>query len=137
MMNASSNIQRWHNPYHHSHHLSQIHSPIQISSTNFFISTSESGLIHLDDPGISKFIISSHTPRPCFIVFFEATKIHRKTELRLKEFRRDLISASFLEFSQSQSLLRPMQTNSLSVTPRPSIAEMVGDIMTLVFSHKA
>ncbi|KAG2271641.1 hypothetical protein Bca52824_066196 [Brassica carinata] len=25
----------------------------------------ESGLIHLDDHGISKFIISSHTPRPC------------------------------------------------------------------------
>ncbi|CAF2055986.1 unnamed protein product [Brassica oleracea var. botrytis] len=64
MMNASSNIQRWHNPYHHSHHLSQIQSPIQISSTNLFISTSESGLIHLDDHGISKFIISSHTPRP-------------------------------------------------------------------------
>ncbi|CAN6928200.1 unnamed protein product [Brassica oleracea] len=102
MMNASSNIQRWHNPYHHSHHLSQIQSPIQISSTNLFISTSESGLIHVDDHGISKFIISSHTRRPC------------KTELRLKEFRRDLISASFLEFSQSQSSLRPTQTNSVS-----------------------
>ncbi|WZZ32543.1 hypothetical protein YC2023_015944 [Brassica napus] len=35
-------------------------------------------------------------------------------KLRLKEFRRDLISASFLEFSQSQSSLRPTQTNSVS-----------------------
>ncbi|KAF2560301.1 hypothetical protein F2Q70_00015445 [Brassica cretica] len=99
--------------------LHKIQSPIQISSTNLFISTSESRLIHLDDHGISKFIISSHTPRPC------------KTELRLKEFRRDLISASFLEFSQSQSSLRPTQTNSIS---KRFAAEFVVDGVTTILS---
>ncbi|KAJ4887290.1 putative dolichyl-diphosphooligosaccharide--protein glycosyltransferase subunit 3B [Raphanus sativus] len=96
-------------------------------------SNSESGVIHLDDHGISKFLISSPTPRPySILVFFDATQLHSKTELRLQELRREfhLLSATFLaannngsdlnklffceiEFSQSQSSFKRFNVNAL------------------------
>ncbi|VVA93780.1 unnamed protein product [Arabis nemorensis] len=95
-------------------------------------STSESGVIHLDDHGISKFLISASTPRPySILVFFDATQLHSKSELRLQELRREfgIVSASFLannngsdstklffveiEFSQSQSSFQRFGVNAL------------------------
>ncbi|CAN7111552.1 unnamed protein product [Brassica rapa subsp. narinosa] len=95
-------------------------------------SNSESGVIHLDDHGISKFLISSPTPRPySILLFFDATQLHSKTELRLQELRREfgLVSATFLannngsdlnklffceiEFSRSQSSFQRFGVNAL------------------------
>ncbi|CAN8245156.1 unnamed protein product [Cochlearia groenlandica] len=97
-------------------------------------SASESGVIHLDDHGISKFLTSASTPRPySFLVFFDATQLHGKTELRLKELRREfaVVSDSFLaantdkksdqtklffveiEFSRSQSSFQLFGVNAL------------------------
>ncbi|KAL1226134.1 putative dolichyl-diphosphooligosaccharide--protein glycosyltransferase subunit 3B [Cardamine amara subsp. amara] len=97
-------------------------------------SNSESGVIHLDDHGISKFLTSASTPRPySILVFFDATQLHSKNELRLQELRREfgIVSASFLannnnngsnrnklffceiEFSQAQSSFQLFGVNAL------------------------
>ncbi|EOA35370.1 hypothetical protein CARUB_v10020563mg [Capsella rubella] len=95
-------------------------------------SATESGVIHLDDHGISKFLTSVSTPRPySLLVFFDATQLHSKSELRLPELRREfgIVSASFLannngsdgtklffceiEFSRSQSSFQLFGVNAL------------------------
>uniref|UniRef100_A0A1J3DIQ2 Putative dolichyl-diphosphooligosaccharide--protein glycosyltransferase subunit 3B n=1 Tax=Noccaea caerulescens TaxID=107243 RepID=A0A1J3DIQ2_NOCCA len=95
-------------------------------------SASESGVIHLDDHGISKFLTSASTPRPySMLVFFDATQLHSKSELRLQELRREfgIVSASFLannngsagtklffteiEFSKCQSSFQLFGVNAL------------------------
>ncbi|KMZ72273.1 putative dolichyl-diphosphooligosaccharide--protein glycosyltransferasesubunit 3B [Zostera marina] len=93
-------------------------------------SQSPSGVIRLTDDIVNRFITSSPTPRPySFVVFFDATKLHDKTELRLPQLRSEfgLLSSSFstnnpdsskiffceIEFAQSQRSFSIFGVNSL------------------------
>ncbi|GLT65436.1 hypothetical protein SLA2020_378700 [Shorea laevis] len=63
-------------------------------------SQSTSGVIHLDDRTVSKFLASTTVPRPySILIFFDATQLHDKTELRLRELRKEfgLLASSFIE----------------------------------------
>ncbi|CAL0316318.1 unnamed protein product [Lupinus luteus] len=64
-------------------------------------STSNSGVIHLDDESISRVLTSVTTPRPYSIfLFFDAVQFHDKKELRvLPEFKKqfNLLSSSFIK----------------------------------------
>ncbi|CAA7050413.1 unnamed protein product, partial [Microthlaspi erraticum] len=62
-------------------------------------SAAESGVIRLDEDGVSRFLTSVATPRPySLIIFFDAVYLHSNRELRLLEFRREfrIVSASFI-----------------------------------------
>ncbi|KAJ7946253.1 Magnesium transporter protein 1 [Quillaja saponaria] len=62
-------------------------------------SRSKSGVIHLDDHGVSRFPTSAKTPRPYWIlVFFDAVQLHDKWELRLKDLRNEFALSSFSLF---------------------------------------
>ncbi|XWS15606.1 hypothetical protein CRYUN_Cryun34aG0015400 [Craigia yunnanensis] len=94
-------------------------------------SESKSGVIHLDDRTVSKFLTSTKTPRPYyFLIFFDATQLHDKSELRLRELRQEftLVASSFItnhnnsntelffcdiEFRESQSSFQLFGVNSL------------------------
>ncbi|KAK6264926.1 hypothetical protein QUC31_013120 [Theobroma cacao] len=94
-------------------------------------SESKSGVIHLDDRTVSKFLTSPKTPRPfSFIIFFDATQLHDKSELHLRELRNEfaLVASSFItnnnssntklffcdiEFRESQSSFHLFGVNSL------------------------
>ncbi|GMJ15304.1 ATU, oligosaccharyltransferase subunit 3/6 [Hibiscus trionum] len=94
-------------------------------------SESESGVIHLDDPTVSKFLTNPKTPRPySLIIFFDATHFHDKPELRLREIRREfaIVASSFIanhnssntklffcdiEFSESQPSFQLFGVNSI------------------------
>ncbi|KAK3431992.1 hypothetical protein EUGRSUZ_E04113 [Eucalyptus grandis] len=97
-------------------------------------SRSKSGVIHLDDHAISRFLTSTKTPRSySLLIFFDATQLHDKSELHLPELRREfsLVAASFaansaenpsaqsrlffcdLEFKESQSSFAQFGVNSL------------------------
>ncbi|OIW12835.1 hypothetical protein TanjilG_24768 [Lupinus angustifolius] len=63
-------------------------------------STSNSGVIHLDDHSISRFLASATTPRPYSIfLFFDAVQFHDRPELRLAEYKKqfNLVSSSFIK----------------------------------------
>jgi oligosaccharyltransferase complex subunit gamma len=75
-------------------------------------SRSKSGIIHLDDHSISRFLTSTKTPRAySLLIFFDATQLHDKSELRLPELKTEfsLLAASFIannkENTNSQSKL--------------------------------
>ncbi|PPR99563.1 hypothetical protein GOBAR_AA21129 [Gossypium barbadense] len=92
---------------------------------------SKSGVIHLDDRTVSKFLTSPRTPRPySFLIFFDAANFHDKPELRLRELRREfeIVASSFItnhnssntklffgdiEFRESQSSFQLFGVNSL------------------------
>ncbi|MBA0731688.1 hypothetical protein Golax_000097 [Gossypium laxum] len=94
-------------------------------------SESKSGVIHLDDRTIAKFLTSPKTPRPySILIFFDATQLHDKTELHLRELRQEftLVASSFItnhnnsntklffadiEFRESQSSFHLFGVNSL------------------------
>ncbi|GLU23267.1 hypothetical protein SLE2022_392890 [Rubroshorea leprosula] len=93
-------------------------------------SQSKSGVIHLDDRTVSKFLTSTTVPRPySLLMFFDATQLHDKTELHLKELRHEfgLLASSFIEnnnrstklffcdieFRESQSSFHLFGVNSL------------------------
>ncbi|XP_024008599.1 probable dolichyl-diphosphooligosaccharide--protein glycosyltransferase subunit 3B isoform X2 [Eutrema salsugineum] len=62
-------------------------------------SAADSGVIRLDDDGVSRFLTSVSTPRPySLIIFFDAVDLHSKSEFRLVELRREfeIVSASFI-----------------------------------------
>ncbi|KAG6603764.1 putative dolichyl-diphosphooligosaccharide--protein glycosyltransferase subunit 3B, partial [Cucurbita argyrosperma subsp. argyrosperma] len=62
-------------------------------------SRSDSGVIHLDDQSVSRFLSSPKSPRPySLLIFFDALQLHDKSELHLKELRREfgLVSSSFI-----------------------------------------
>lgn len=62
-------------------------------------SAADSGVIRLDDDGVSRFITSVATPRPySLIIFLDAAHLHSQSEIRLQEFRREfgIVSASFI-----------------------------------------
>ncbi|KAF5474743.1 hypothetical protein F2P56_006614 [Juglans regia] len=66
-------------------------------------SRSKSGVIHLDDRSISRFLTSVKTPRPYWLViFFDATQLHDKTELHLKTLHSEfaLLANSFITNNQ-------------------------------------
>ncbi|OMO64889.1 Magnesium transporter protein 1 [Corchorus olitorius] len=94
-------------------------------------SESKSGVIHFDDRAVSKFLTSPKTPRPySIIIFFDATQLHDKSELHLRELRNEfgLVASSFIannnysntklffcdiEFRESQSSFQLFGVNSL------------------------
>ncbi|KAL5210138.1 hypothetical protein ABZP36_005761 [Zizania latifolia] len=92
-------------------------------------SRSPSGVIHLTDTSVTRFL-AAPVPRPySVLVFFDAASLHSKTDLHLPQLRREfaLLSASFLahnpasadlffadiEFSESQHSFTQFGVNSL------------------------
>lgn len=62
-------------------------------------SRSQSGLVHLNDQSVSRFLTSVNTPRPySLVIFFDAIPLHEKPELRLKELRNELalVASSYI-----------------------------------------
>ncbi|XP_021887404.1 probable dolichyl-diphosphooligosaccharide--protein glycosyltransferase subunit 3B [Carica papaya] len=98
-------------------------------------SGSESGVIHLNDLSVSRFLISTKTPRSySLLVFFDAVQLHDKSELHLQDLRREfgILASSFvvnnangsslshgklffcdIEFKESQSSFALFGVNSL------------------------
>ncbi|XP_059439145.1 probable dolichyl-diphosphooligosaccharide--protein glycosyltransferase subunit 3B [Corylus avellana] len=98
-------------------------------------SDSKSGVIHLDDHSVSRFLTSPKTPRPySLFVFFDVAQLHDKAELQLKTLHAEfsLLAKSFitnnqdpdssshgklffcdLEFKESQSTFALFGVNSL------------------------
>ncbi|KAJ8761884.1 hypothetical protein K2173_005595 [Erythroxylum novogranatense] len=69
-------------------------------------SQSHSGLIHLDDRLVSRFLTSTKTPRPYFLlIFFDATQLHDKNELHLQDLRREfsIVATSFISNNPNNS----------------------------------
>uniref|UniRef100_A0A2P2Q3F4 Dolichyl-diphosphooligosaccharide--protein glycosyltransferase subunit 3B n=1 Tax=Rhizophora mucronata TaxID=61149 RepID=A0A2P2Q3F4_RHIMU len=96
---------------------------------------SQSGVIHLDDRLVSRFLTSTKPPRPyTLVVFFDAQQLHGKPELHLQDLHREfaIVAASFvannpnntfpahaklffcdIEFKESQSSFALFGVNSL------------------------
>lgn len=71
----------------------------QVSELLDLQSRSPSGVIHLNDQSVSRFLTSPKSPRPySLLIFFDALQLHDKSELHLKELRREfgLVSSSFI-----------------------------------------
>ncbi|KAK4755056.1 hypothetical protein SAY87_008813 [Trapa incisa] len=115
-------------------------------------SRSDSGVIHLDDHSVSRFLTSTKTPRTySLIIFFDAEKLHDKTELQLPALRKEfaLVSSTFtannlgnplarsklffcdIEFKESQSSFSLFGVNSL-----PHIRLVGPDVKSLEHSDK-
>ncbi|KAI4976435.1 hypothetical protein ZWY2020_050042 [Hordeum vulgare] len=91
-------------------------------------SRSPSGVVHLTDTSVTRFLSSASRPYSV-LVFFDATSLHSKTDLHLPQLRREfaLLSASFhannpdssdlffadIEFSESQHSFSQFGVNSL------------------------
>ncbi|KAK4761154.1 hypothetical protein SAY87_006047 [Trapa incisa] len=72
-------------------------------------SRSESGVIHLDDRAVSRFLTSPKTPRPySLLIFFDAEHLHDKAELRLTTLKNEfaLVSSSFIANNQHNPTVR-------------------------------
>ncbi|KAB5560450.1 hypothetical protein DKX38_005407 [Salix brachista] len=95
-------------------------------------SRSKSGIIHLDDQLISRFLTSTKPPRPySLLIFFDAEQLHSKPELHLQDLytQYSLVSSSFIanndvsaasslffcdiEFKESQKSFSLFGVNSL------------------------
>ncbi|XP_044461621.1 probable dolichyl-diphosphooligosaccharide--protein glycosyltransferase subunit 3B [Mangifera indica] len=94
-------------------------------------SQSTSGVIHLNDHLISRFLTSTKTPRPySILIFFDAHQLHSKPELHLQDLHNEfsLLASSFvtnnpsdhgklffcdIEFKESQSSFGMFGVNSL------------------------
>ncbi|XP_028767846.1 probable dolichyl-diphosphooligosaccharide--protein glycosyltransferase subunit 3B [Neltuma alba] len=71
-----------------------------------FQSRSKSGVIHLNDKSVSRFLTSVETPRPYWVIFvFDAVLLHNKYELRLKDILREfeLVASSYIANNQHPS----------------------------------
>ncbi|XP_062089033.1 probable dolichyl-diphosphooligosaccharide--protein glycosyltransferase subunit 3B [Humulus lupulus] len=69
-------------------------------------SRSKSGVIHLDDHSVSRFLTSVKTPRPySLLLFFDATQLHDKQELHLKDLHKEfaIVASSFITNNQDSS----------------------------------
>ncbi|PON31995.1 Oligosaccharyl transferase complex, subunit OST3/OST [Parasponia andersonii] len=69
-------------------------------------SRSKSGVIHLDDHSISRFLTSVKTPRPySLLIFFDAVQLHDKHELHLKDLHKEfaIVASSFITNNQDPS----------------------------------
>ncbi|XP_026409441.1 probable dolichyl-diphosphooligosaccharide--protein glycosyltransferase subunit 3B [Papaver somniferum] len=62
-------------------------------------SKSKSGVIHLNDKSLNRFLTSAKSRSYSLIIFFDAVQLHDKQELHLKDlkFEFDLVSASFIK----------------------------------------
>ncbi|KAJ6376989.1 hypothetical protein OIU76_026028 [Salix suchowensis] len=99
-------------------------------------SQSKSGVIHLNDHIVSRFLTSTKTPRPySLLIFFDAKHLHSKTELHLQDLHTEfsLLSSSFIsnndassasslffcdiEFKESQNSFSLFGVNSLPSHP--------------------
>ncbi|PKI37949.1 hypothetical protein CRG98_041662 [Punica granatum] len=72
-------------------------------------SRSQSGVIHLDDHSISRFLTSQKTPRPySILIFFDAEQLHDKPELHLTALKKEfaLLSSSFIANNQDNPIAR-------------------------------
>ncbi|KAM7264185.1 hypothetical protein ACFE04_001868 [Oxalis oulophora] len=96
-------------------------------------SNSKTGIIHLNDQLISRFLTSSKTPRAyTLLIFFDAVQLHDKSELRLRDLHKEfsILATSFitnnadkpssdkiffcdLEFKESQSSFGLFGVNAL------------------------
>ncbi|KAJ6397068.1 hypothetical protein OIU77_021998 [Salix suchowensis] len=95
-------------------------------------SQSKSGIIHLDDQLISRFLTAAKSPRPySLLIFFDAEQFHSKPELHLQDLytQYSLVSSSFIanndvsaasslffcdiEFKESQKSFSLFGVNSL------------------------
>ncbi|XP_054776246.1 probable dolichyl-diphosphooligosaccharide--protein glycosyltransferase subunit 3B [Prosopis cineraria] len=71
-------------------------------------SKSKSGVIHLNDESVSRFLTSVETPRPYWVVvFFDAILLHNNPDLRLKDMLREfeLVASSYIGNSRHPSSL--------------------------------
>ncbi|KAL5730902.1 putative dolichyl-diphosphooligosaccharide--protein glycosyltransferase subunit 3B [Ranunculus cassubicifolius] len=61
-------------------------------------SQSKSGVIHLDDRSLNRFLTSAKSRSYSLLIFFDATQLHDKTELQLKTLRSefDLVASAFI-----------------------------------------
>ncbi|KAG6754674.1 hypothetical protein POTOM_040468 [Populus tomentosa] len=69
-------------------------------------SQSKSGVIHLNDHIVSRFLTSTKTPRPySLLIFFDAKHLHSKTELHLQDLHTEfsLLSSSFISNNDASS----------------------------------
>ncbi|XP_004496772.1 probable dolichyl-diphosphooligosaccharide--protein glycosyltransferase subunit 3B [Cicer arietinum] len=69
-------------------------------------SRSNSGIIRLNDQSLARYITSVKTPRPySLLIFFDASQLHDKTELRLTELHKEfsLLSSSFITNNKNHS----------------------------------
>ncbi|XP_065879729.1 probable dolichyl-diphosphooligosaccharide--protein glycosyltransferase subunit 3B [Euphorbia lathyris] len=69
-------------------------------------SQSDSGLIHLDDHKVSRFLTSTKAPRPySLLIFFDAKQLHDKSELRLQDIHHEfsLLASSFITNNADKS----------------------------------
>lgn len=65
-------------------------------------SQSDSGVIHLNDQSIARFILNSPSPRPySLIIFFDAAQLRSKPDLHLPHLRSEfaLVSSSYLAYN--------------------------------------
>ncbi|KAJ4816346.1 Oligosaccharyltransferase complex/magnesium transporter family protein [Rhynchospora pubera] len=92
--------------------------------------SSPSGVIHLNDASVSRFLSTASTPRPySILIFFDASQLRSKPELHLRELRSEfgILSDSFskhnptssriffaeIEFMESQASFAQFGVNSL------------------------
>ncbi|CAK7351013.1 unnamed protein product [Dovyalis caffra] len=69
-------------------------------------SQSKSGVIHLNDQLISRFLTSTKTPRPySLLIFFDAKQLHSKAELHLQDLHTEfsVVSSSFIANNDASS----------------------------------
>ncbi|EEF43913.1 probable dolichyl-diphosphooligosaccharide--protein glycosyltransferase subunit 3B [Ricinus communis] len=69
-------------------------------------SQSSTGVIHLNDHSISRFLTSTKTPRPySLLIFFDAKQLHEKAELHLQDLHHEfsLVASSFINNNADQS----------------------------------
>ncbi|KAK8523139.1 hypothetical protein V6N13_113095 [Hibiscus sabdariffa] len=62
-------------------------------------SESKSGVIHLDDRAVARFLTSPKTPRPySLLIFFDAVQLRNKPDLRLRQLSQEfaLVASSFI-----------------------------------------
>ncbi|KAF6137438.1 hypothetical protein GIB67_009914 [Kingdonia uniflora] len=110
-------------------------------------SQSKSGVIHLNDQTLTRFLTKTSPPRSySLLIFFDAIQLHDKSELHLKELRSEfeLVASAFItnnvegsparsklffcyiEFKESQSSFSLFSVNSL-----PHIRLVVGNVRSL------
>ncbi|KAL5070175.1 hypothetical protein RYX36_021062 [Vicia faba] len=71
-------------------------------------SRSASGIIHLNDQSIARYITSVNTPRPySLLIFFDAAQLRDKSELRLTELHKEfsIVASSFITNNANHSSL--------------------------------
>ncbi|KAM5588621.1 putative dolichyl-diphosphooligosaccharide--protein glycosyltransferase subunit 3B [Rosa sericea] len=77
-----------------------------VSELQSLQSRSKSGVIRFTDQSVSRFLTSADTPRPySLLIFFDAAKLHEKSELHLSDLRHDfsLVAASFIANNADES----------------------------------